>query len=98
MSWNAIGDRKWIYWRFATSPAHWMTRHANGGDQAFLEEALGDNGLRWQMLLPGQIVSYKVHCRNGIPPNARAVCLHGRPKFGDMPVNDPVRQAWEFAA
>jgi len=66
------------------------------GDQTYIEETIGRPFiLRWQSAVPNQIVSYKVHCRNGIPPDARVVCLHGFPKFGDMPVNDPVRLAWE---
>jgi len=33
----------------------------------------------WQDLLPvGQIVSYKNHCRNGLPSNARIVSFHDR--------------------
>jgi hypothetical protein len=84
-----------IYRRFAMHPEAHMLRLGSRGDQGFLE---GYDGVtRWQDIVSG-IVSYKVHCRNGIPPDARVVCLHGRPKFGDMPVNDPVRQAWEMAA
>lgn len=87
---------------FKASSALMMEKHRGGGDQEFIETTRLYCGLptcrRWDLMCPGQIVSYKVHCRNGIPPDARVVCLHGKPKFGDMPVNDPVRQAWEMAA
>jgi hypothetical protein len=74
-------------------------QRARMGDQAFIEAMHPlDIIPRWQDAVPDQIVSYKIHCRNGIPPDARVVCLHGFPKFGDMPANDPVRQAWEMAA
>jgi hypothetical protein len=100
MAWN--GDLSAIYDAFAeTATVQMMTRRERMGDQAFIEEEFGrDRVCPWQAMsaLSGQIVSYKVHCREGIPPNARVVCLHGFPKFGDMPVNDPVRQAWEMAA
>lgn len=87
-----------LYMKFRGDPAGEMRKQrARMGDQAFIEEN-HFNILTWQACLPDQIVSYKVHCRNGIPPNARVVCLHGKPKFADMPANDPVRLAWEQAA
>jgi hypothetical protein len=89
-----------IYETFAANtPQEMHKRRARMGDQAYIEDVEGkDLILAWQDALPGQIVSYKVHCRNGIPANARVVCLHGKPKFADMPANDPVRLAWEMAA
>lgn len=87
-----------FYDAFQHKPDKWM-KECPGGDQEFLEKVSFMPGIvRLQDAIGDQIVSYKVHCRNGIPPNARVVCLHGRPKFGDMPANDPVRQAWEMAA
>jgi hypothetical protein len=104
MAWSngvASGDlRKW-YEIFAADPAKWMSL-CPGGDQDFIERMTHRVTSCWQSAnrgyLAGQIVSYKVHCRNGIPADARVVCLHGQPKFEAMPVNDPVRLAWERAA
>lgn len=97
MGWAA--DRRWLYDEFCKCPDIFMSKYRGGGDQAFIESRVTEWAVfKWQKHVPGQIVSYKVHCRDGIPPDARVVCLHGRPKFGDMPVNDPVRQAWEMAA
>lgn len=89
-----------IYDAFKAEPDELMHRsRARMGDQAYIEEAYGrDRITPWQRLTGGQIVSYKVHCRGGIPPDARIVCLHGKPKFADMAVTDPVRIAWERAA
>ncbi len=101
MSWDSISgsmDVRRFYKMFSNDPDGWMMRIGDRGDQGFIEEQEQRSMIHWQQKLPGQIVSYKVHCRNGIPPNARVICLHGLPKFGDMPVNDPVRQAWEMAA
>lgn len=100
MSWDDGIDVIEIYEAFvADAPAMMEKRRARMGDQAFIEEIYGkDNVGRLQDMTPDQIVSYKVHCRNGIPPDARVVCLHGKPKFADMPASDPVRQAWEMAA
>jgi len=100
MGWNAFDvSAISFYERFAIVPAGWMKAIGGRGDQGFIEDAANHDGIfRWQDALPGQIVSYKVHCRNGIPADARVVCLHGRPKFAQMPADDPVRLAWERAA
>lgn len=46
-------------------------------------------------LFPGRIVSYKVHCRDGLPENASIVRFHGSPKVTDLPTNHPLRVTWE---
>jgi hypothetical protein len=102
LGWSAA-DRFQIrlFDQFAVAPEFWMRHCSGGGDQEYLERAIvvdERRPLRWQDVVPGQIVSYKVHCQGGIPAGARVVCLHGRPKFGDMAANDPVRLAWEAAA
>lgn len=97
MGWGV--DMHRVYDLFADDPAGWQAKIGDRGDQGFLESALNLPGVwRWQDTLPGQVVSYKGHCRNGIPADARAICLHGFPKFSDMPENDPVRVAWEHAS
>jgi hypothetical protein len=89
-----------LYDAFIADPAAMMRMpRARMGDQAFIEETFGQGRiLRWQDVVPDQIVSYKADCRAGIPLNARVVCLHGEPKFADMPASDPVRVEWERAA
>lgn len=99
MAWSGNDVSACCYYdRFCYAPERWMA-DCPGGDQEFIERVAFLPGIiRLQDAVPNQIVSYKAHCRDGIPPDARVVCLHGRPKFGDMPVNDPVRMAWEMAA
>jgi hypothetical protein len=109
MAWNC--DMLRVYEKFAGMPDYWIKEIAGRGDQGFIEAVVNFDGIdRWQDVLPGQIVSYKRHCMGGqspesgqwcapgIPANARVVCLHGLPKFSDMPASDAVRQAWEMAA
>ena len=99
MAWGGAFDG--LAWKraFVRRAEEYQRELGSRGDQGYLEDCFQYAFVPvWQDLLPGQIVSYKVHCRNGIPPDARVVCLHGLPKFGDMPVNDPVRLAWEMAA
>lgn len=59
----------------------------NLGDQRWLELTV-PRADYWQDELPGQLVSYKAHCRNGLPHNARVVCFHGRPN------PDEVKDSW----
>jgi hypothetical protein len=88
-----------LYSAFREQWFHAIKALRGRGDQGFIEDNVDRSTVAlWQDELPGQICSYKVHCRSGIPENARVVCLHGKPKFGDMPANDPVRLAWELAA
>lgn len=97
MAWG--WDVSLLYNRFAAMPDQWMGELGGRGDQGFVEAVANLDGVdRWQDVLPDQVVSYKLHCSAGIPLNARIVCLHGQPKFADMPANDPVRLEWERAA
>lgn len=44
---------------------------------------------------PERLLSYKVHVRKHKMSGADVVYFHGRPKPGDLPPNDPIRQVWE---
>ena len=94
MAWNATDATAAAFHDiFARDPDGWRERIGGRGDQGFIEDIADLSGItRWQDTVPGQIVSYKIHCRNGIPEKAGIVCLHGPPKFADMPAHDPVRR------
>lgn len=98
MAWN--GDLSRLYVTFAEAPEMAMAEFRQGGDQSFIEVLVDlDRVTRWQDAVPGQIVSYKADlCQERAPANARVLCLHGRPKFGDMPVGSWARKEWELAA
>ncbi|MCH4563351.1 hypothetical protein MKP05_09435 [Halomonas sp. EGI 63088] len=77
--------RVWEAWR--RDPAGHMRRRGGRGtlgDQGFLGRVLGDGVQRWQDVAPGQVVSYKAHCRQGVPPGARVCCFHGQPRPWDV--------------
>lgn len=79
-------ERAAIWDSFYSNPERAMLSSGSKGDQHFLERHwLNDRTARIQDLIPGQVASYKVHCKNGIPPNARVVCAHGKPKLWDVP-------------
>ena len=71
-----------------------LGRKPDFGDQLLFNIQFGHDGLdRWQDLYPGQVVSYKVHCKDGLPKDARLVKFHGKPRIHDC--NDPwVQEAW----
>lgn len=73
-----------VWARWMLGPAHWMRRHARGGDQEFLE-GCGIDWALWQSVLPGQVVSFKAHVRGrGLPLDARFVAFHGKPRPWDV--------------
>jgi len=73
-------DRARVWNEWIKDPHGHMARAGTLGDQAFIRTVLGDGVARWQDTLPGQVVSYKVHCREDIPSDARVVCFHGKPR------------------
>ena len=49
---------------------------------------------QWQDVCPGQVVSYRHHCRGGrLPPNARVVSCHGKPRPHSI-TDDFIVQNW----
>jgi hypothetical protein len=67
----------WDFWR--GNPAYAMRMYSRG-DQFLFEKFYLNTAQRWQDVVPGQVVSYKVNCANGVPPDARVVCFHGQPR------------------
>lgn len=72
-------DRAQIWDEFTVNPALSMRLNPRG-DQHFFEQFWLNKAQRWQDLVPGQIVSWKVNCTHGIPPAARVICFHGKPR------------------
>lgn len=82
-------SRAEVWLRWIASPDVHMTRCRQRGDQGFLELCWNgrEDVVRWQDVLPGQVVSAKVHVFPGrrIPTDARVVCFHGKPRPEDAP-------------
>jgi hypothetical protein len=86
MAWDADADAdapRAIWDNWVRDPEGHMYAHQGGGDQAFIRSVVGDGVDRLQDHVPGQLVSYKVHCKDGVPDGARVVSAHGRPKPWD---------------
>ncbi len=71
----------WQEW-LAEGPDKIMSR-CKGGDQKILEWWWRGKIQTFEELYPGQVVSFKRDCRNGVPPHARIVYYHGRPRPWD---------------
>jgi hypothetical protein len=74
-----------VYDRFCEKPFKWIDYHERKrdgpylGDQAFVWDSMGRKVNTFDMEKAG-IVSYKFHCKNGLPEHARLVCFGGQPK------------------
>jgi len=74
MIWKA-GDYDFIYKSFIKEP------NFKGGDQDFIIQALKKRGVRaLAVQRTTQVVSYKHHCKEGLPSEAQIVCFHGEPR------------------
>lgn len=51
------------------------------GDQEFITEVMGSEVTA---IDPALVLSYKYHCRHGLPENAVAVTFHGKPDYPDV--------------
>ena len=79
-------DKARVYEEFMKDPSGIMGKYTKPplhGDQGFLNAVL-TNPQRWQKVLPDHIVSYKVHCKKGVPKGASVVCFHGKPRPWDL--------------
>ena len=70
-----------IFESFDPADAHWPPRNDGGklwGDQEHLT-VCRDNGFPVTRIDDKYVRSYKYHCRNGVPEDARVIVFHGKP-------------------
>jgi len=91
MCWSG-GSNHEVYTHFLQNAEAYMARFRKGGDQAFIGSSIGMAQPRLQDRFPGAFVSYKVHCKEGVPDDARVVCFHGKPKPKDIDLNTLLKQ------
>lgn len=85
----AESDRAKVWAAWIADPKAAMRKCMRHGDQQFIGEVLHD-AQRFQDVLRGRVVSYKVHVAKGlnkrsigdgtVPVGASVVCFHGRPR------------------
>lgn len=81
MAWDC--DLSAIYDAFRTDPPRFMREYnttEKWGDQGFIRFNSPQKWDLWQKRFPGRVVSWKKHCRDGVPAAASIVCFHGQPR------------------
>lgn len=71
-------DKIWA--EFVQDPKAAMRSVHPHGDQRWIQKHAAPRRY-WQDVLPNSVVSFKVHCLNGLPPKAAVVCYHGKPSI-----------------
>ena len=55
---------------------------ARDGDQEWINKCIPDNKkIFWQSEFPDRVVSFKMHCQQGLPDKCSIICYHGRPSI-----------------
>src|SRR5512139_2093538 len=74
-------DRREVWSEWIKNPeAHMEKRNGDGG---FINRFYQHTALRYNDILPGKIVSYKIHCKQDAPQDASVICYHGNPRPRD---------------
>jgi hypothetical protein len=82
-------DLSYLYEEFKKNPNKHMKECNNEkwwGDQGFIEKHIKTDPVYWQDIVPDKIVSWKLHCKDGIPKNASIIAFHGKPKPWDVKI------------
>ena len=95
MSWRS-GTNADIWQQFWQDPQSAMSNIVPLGDQKWIEQRTQGRRQYWQDLFPGQVVSFKVHCRQGLPGDARVVCYHGKPGIPESAVQATRDWKWDL--
>jgi hypothetical protein len=92
MSWTH-GQYSEVWEEFIKNPAVAIKKVEPHGDQHWIDLCIKDRHY-WQELFPNKVVSFKVHCLNGLPKNAAIVCYHGKPSIPESAVFSG--KIWKF--
>jgi len=89
MFWRG-GVMRSLYDKFSVNPEAFIERYrgigVSKGDQGFFQNNRPDVPINyWQDMFPGRVVSYKKHCTEFVPFDAKIICFHGRTKPKDVP-------------
>lgn len=85
-----------VWERFMTNPEKHVQQAGTYGDQWWIEQRVSDYEF-WQDLFPDKVVSFKVHCKKGLPHDAKIVCYHGRPSIPESASQTNTVDQWTIA-
>ena len=89
MAWRH-GDYCDIWERFWQDPQRYVQELHPLGDQKWIEICTQGRRQYWQQLYPDRVISFKVHCQQGLPERASIVCYHGRPS-----IPESIAHSWQ---
>jgi hypothetical protein len=95
MAWRH-GAYDYVWKSFMRDPEKAVKKATPHGDQWWIERAVADVSY-WQDSYPDQVVSFKVHCRKGLPDQAKIVCYHGRPSIPESAEDTNSVDKWTIA-
>ena len=67
---------------------------SDGTATAHIAHTAGKPPDRIQKIWPSKVVSYKVHCKEGVPRGTSIVCFHGQPRPADVSDLDWMKEHW----
>jgi hypothetical protein len=86
---------EFLWHQMVRRPAYWEEK-TKGSERRYFNLLFKEHNQSWQAwedLLPGQVLSYKRDCGNGLPSDSRLVRFHGKPRPHE--VNDQwVKENW----
>lgn len=94
MSWYH-GDYTFIWDSFIENPEIAIESVHPHGDQKWIQNCISDR-IYWQDVVPNQVVSFKVHCKEGLPDDARIICYHGKPSIPESITNYTKDWIWNL--
>lgn len=80
MSFRAGKENENRFWKSYIKDPKEAIKLTQGRERYWVRHVAGDIADRWDKVCPGQVVSYKWDCKNGLPENARIVSFHGHPR------------------
>lgn len=87
------GNYQYVWDQFIEDPKSAMQEVHPHGDQRWIQKVV-EQRTYWQDIFPDRIVSFKVHCRQGLPVQASIVCYHGEPNIPDSITNTTKSWKW----
>lgn len=89
------GTQTEIWNNFIRDPQKAVEKCKPHGDQRWIEMNIGPH-IFWQDLYRDAVVSFKVHCREGLPPGAKIICYHGLPSIPDSATKHTRDWRWDL--
>jgi hypothetical protein len=89
MAWQH-GRYNFIWEDFIHDPKRHVKEAGTYGDQWWIEKKV-KNVCYWQEEFPDQVVSFKLHCRKGVPSSkTKIICYHGKPSIPESSVETTI--------